>query len=188
MSKMFLALGLLALPSAVLAQSSSGSFKSETSVPITCKVVSAQNVNFGVYDPFSASDLIQMPFASVQCTSTKIKPQETFFKIKYSEGLHADSTSTCDNPKRRLRSKDDGNYLNYRIGSYDGSKSFGCGSESTETSIVNTFSNFHSKVDEWWNRPNNQKVTNISPFAVVPAGQNAAIGSYEDTITILIEF
>lgn len=147
-------------------------FNVTANVPASCKVT-ATDINFGAYDPVNANSTTALPSTggvSVSC----VKGTEAV--VSLDEGQNAGGGSTCTAPVRRM-TDGSGNFLGYTI-TQDSSNAnvWGC------TSGTNT-QGFTS--------------TSLAPaagnglyttYGLIPAGQDVAVGSYSDVVTVSVAF
>jgi spore coat protein U-like protein len=151
---------LLALAaSGILAATSSTTFQVTATVLSSCSV-SATNLAFGTYDPLAAAPTDGNSTVTVQCT----------LQAPFNIGLNAGVGSGATVATRVMTSG--ANTLNYSL--YQNA----------------------ARTTVWGNTPATDTVADTGtgiavPFTVygrIPNGQNAAPGSYADTITVTVNF
>lgn len=175
MKKMFLksltASGLVAgalLSSSAGAADATGSFEATTSVTGSCVLVT-DNVTFGVYDAVDAKEKQVLGNVGVRCTDGVLA------YVLLDQGLSADASSTCSAPKRRMKTPD-GKLLAYELYIEEklpwSDKQWGCANDSWGVVYSMTSLEFF----------------NIPVGGLIPAGQNAQIGVYTDTVGVTVRF
>lgn len=175
MKKMFLksltASGLVVgalLSSSAWAADATGSFEATASVTGSCVLVT-ENVTFGVYDAVEAKEKTVQGNIGVRCTDGVLA------YVLLDQGQSADASSTCSAPKRRMKTQE-GQFLAYEL--YIEEKlpwfdqQWGCANDSWGVVYSTTSLEFF----------------NIPVGGVIPAGQNAQIGVYTDTVGVTVQF
>lgn len=170
------------------AGTASETFTANADVQRECKLL-ITNPNVTLYvDALSATDTSNMTLVGVFCTMASKAVDSTPIRIRYTQGINANTGSTCDAPLRRMKS-DDESYLNYRLVSQNSPLfSLGCGNN------VDTLSEGHIGTGVQFQdfapgmSTQHSRVYTGMVQAVVPAGQNLNINTYTDTITVDVEF
>lgn len=185
MKHTLIAFATLMFSTSAFAATTPGSFDVNTDVKGSCVLVSADNIDFGTYDPAGGSNFdIRHGSISVRCTAGT-----TNVSIALDQGANPGPGSSCDLPARRLKSSN-GQYLRYFIGSDD---------------YVTTTDFLHSTVKNNWGCTSTGEYATSSTKTIesfssslepvvlpVPAkiylGQDVGIGSYSDTIGVTVTF
>lgn len=166
-----LALGLVlsAAAGAASAAQVNGNFQVTATVSGSCVISGANDINFGTYDPTGAqgtSALDAQGSIAVRCTAGS-----TNVKVALDQGMNADAGSTNETPLRRMVSGS--NYLSYQL-YQDSGRATVWGDGSAEL-VIPSFASSITPVT-------------LDTHGRIPAGQNAAIGSYSDTVGVTVTF
>jgi len=144
------------------AATASANFDVTANVVTTCRIEAGNTLGFGSYDPTSDTDATGTTTIRVRCTNGTSAP------IALDDGLNG-AGGNCE-----TRAMSDGsNTLGY--GLY---RSAGTGSPWGCTAGTNTYT--YTATNAAWNT--------ITVHGVIPAGQNAPVGNYTDTVTATITF
>jgi spore coat protein U-like protein len=144
------------------AQSASDSFDVTANVVTTCRIEAPNDLDFGAYDPTTDTAATGTTTIRVRCTNGTSAP------IALDDGLNGGGG---DCTTRAM--SDGGNALGYGLYQTTGTGTpWGC-AEGTNT-YTYTASN------AGWN--------DLTVHGVVPAGQNAPVGNYSDTVTATVTF
>lgn len=162
-----LALGVLALASAapVSAASSTSQFSPLVNIFSSCRISQADNMAFGAYSPLAPAAKEITGTLTMRCTPG------TTAVYTVSQGQNAGTGSTCANPVRNMRS-DSGSTLGYAIKFPSTGRPVVCSNSANQTSFFGILS-FEKTV---------------SFKGELPAGQNAQVGNYSDTVTVVVSF
>ena len=165
-------LGTSALHAQAATQSSSVTVT--TTVAQSCQIVSTTNLNFGVYTPAGVNDYT--PLDATNTVQVRCVAQSSGVQLAFDQGQHADASSTCDAPLRRMLGTT-GDYLNYHIFA-DAARTipYGC------SAGVNT-KNFNSS--EFTSAANPVTVTQ---YGRIPAGQDPFKTTYSDVVGVTVSF
>ena len=168
---------LLALCASLAAGSAfAGPSPQQTSFQVTANVassctVSATTLAFGQYDPADANAAAPLDASgtvSVRCTrgtATAVAALD--------QGSNPATGSSCANP---LRQMDGGAALRLRYDIYqDAGRAAPWGCDATNTQAIPTFTTSLTPVQ-------------LTTYGRIPAGQDAAIGSYTDTVQVSVTF
>lgn len=172
-SRLFLTLSCLAASSAAFAGASpqTATFQVTANVASSC-IVNATDIAFGAYDPADANATAPLDATgtvSVRCTrgtSTAV--------AALNQGANPTSDSTCASPSRQMNG---GGTERLRYDIYrDASRAevWGC----DPTSNVQPIPTFTSSLIP----------VTLTTYGRIPAGQDAAIGSYTDTVQVSVTF
>jgi spore coat protein U-like protein len=158
-----IALATLLVSGAAAAATATGNFTVNATVVSSCRVSNTSNINFGNYDPTAAGDVDASGSVSVRCT------RGTAYNVALDQGGNPAGGSTAALPLRQMANGV--NRLRYDIYSDSG------------------------RTTAWGNGAGNPAGTAASNAAIVlttygrlPAGQDAAIGSYTDTVNVTVTF
>lgn len=169
MRSSLLALALVAVAGSASAATSTGSFDVNATVGGSCVVASADTIAFGSYDPtnlHASANLDAQGKVAVRCTAGSSN-----VKVALDQGANADAASTASAPARRMKSGS--NFISYGIYS-DTGRAAAWGAGASEQNIA-SFSSSLEPVE-------------LTTYGRIPAGQNAAIGSYADTVGVTVTF
>ena len=161
-------IALLALAGAVFAGNAfaattvTNSFQVKATVVPACVVSQATVMNFGNYDPLSATAATTTSTVGVRCT------KGTNYSVALNEGVNF-SAAGCDTPLRRMT--DGTNFLTYAITSTSGGSAWGCNAASQFVAAA----------------ASNAEKT-FTAYGVIPAGQDVPAGSFVDTVTVSVTF
>lgn len=145
-----------------VAATASDSFQVTANVATTCRIQAGADLAFGPYDPTSDTAATGTTTIKVRCTNGTAAP------IALNGGLNG-TASNCE-----TRAMSDGtNALAY--GLY---QSAGTGTPWGCSEGVNTYT--YTASNAGWN--------DVTVHGVIPAGQNAPVGTYADTVTATITF
>ena len=166
-----LAVAMFAAASSASAAEATGSFQVSAQVQGSCVVASADAIDFGSYDPtatHASAPLDAQGKVSVRCTSGS-----TNVKVALDEGSNANTGSTCAAPARRIKSAADG-FVSYEIySSAARNQVWACDAANEQT--IASFSSSLVPVD-------------LTTYGRIAGGQNAAIGTYTDTVGVKVTF
>lgn len=171
-SRLFLTLSCLAASSAAFAGASpqTATFQVTANVASSC-TVSATDLAFGAYDPADANATAARDATGtvrVRCTrgtSTAVAALD--------QGANPATGSTCASP---LRQMSDGGTLRLRYDIYqDAGRATVWGCDPTNGLSIPTFTSSLTPVT-------------LTTYGRIPAGQDAAIGSYTDTVQVSVTF
>lgn len=166
-----LALAMFGAASSASAATATGSFQVSAQVNGSCVVTSADAIAFGSYDPTSthaSTALDAQGKVSVRCTSGS-----TGVSVALDQGSNAKTSSTCAAPSRQIKSAA-GNLVSYEVYSTAArDKVWAC--DAANAVSLPLFSSSLTPVD-------------LTTYGRIPAGQNAAIGTYTDTIGVTVSF
>ena len=162
-----LALGLLALASAApaSAESSTSQFSPLVNIFSSCRINQAQNMAFGAYNPLEPAAKEITSSLTLRCTPG------TTAVYTVSQGQNPGTGSTCANPVRNMRTSS-GSTLGYAIKFPSTGRAVVCSNSANQTSYFGLLS-FEQTV---------------SFRGELAAGQNAQVGSYSDTVTVVVSF
>jgi len=171
-TRLFLALCGTAFAGSVFAGPSpqTANFQVTATVASSC-TVTASNIAFGAYDPADANATAArdaVGSVDVRCTrgtSTAV--------AALNQGLNPATGSTCANPLRQM-SGGGTERLRYNI-YQDAARNTTWGCDASNSRAIPTFTTSLTPV---------QLVT----YGRIPAGQDAAIGSYTDTVQVAVTF
>lgn len=145
-------------------------FQVTANVASSC-TVSATNIAFGAYDPADANATAPRDAngsVSVRCTrgtSTAV--------AALNQGANPATGSTCASPLRQMTG---GATLRLRYDIYqDAGRATAWGCDATNSQAVPTFTSSLTPVT-------------LTTYGRIPAGQDAAIGSYTDTVQVSVTF
>lgn len=162
------------------------SFGVSASVPVSCKILEAPDINVGEYDTNAVAEKEVTFIMRMQCTLAQGSNPMPTVAVSISQGMNAAPGSTCDNPLRRMKSAD-GQYLNYRIDGYSSGRGFGCGvgyQNPQDAPAGISFSRVYA-----FNSPSfSNGVLAFMNAVRVPAGQDVGKGVYTDTLTVTLDF
>ena len=167
-----LALAMFGAASTASAATAPGTFQVSAQVNGSCVVTSADAIDFGSYDPTAAhasTALDAQGKVSVRCTSGS-----TGVSVALDQGTNAKAGSTCAAPSRQIKSAA-GDLVSYEVYSTSGrDQVWACDSAANAVSLP-VFTSSLVPVD-------------LTTYGRIPAGQNAAIGTYSDTIGVTVSF
>lgn len=145
-------------------------FQVTANVAASC-TVSATNIAFGAYDPADANatnPLDANGSVSVRCTRGTSTALATL-----SQGANSATGSTCANPLRQMTG---GGTLRLRYDLYqEAGRTVVWGCDATNDLPIPTFTSSLTPVV-------------LTTYGRIPAGQDAAIGSYTDTVQVSVTF
>jgi spore coat protein U-like protein len=145
------------------------SFDVTASVQKSCRIVSTTDIAFGTYDPadihFSTA-LDADGALSVRCVKGVVAD------VALDQGLNPDAGSTCVSP---LRQMSDGGAEVLRYDVYQ---------DSARTSVWGC----DATTDQSFTAASSNTSTTLTTYGRVPAGQDVAVGSYIDTVTVTVTF
>lgn len=152
----------LGLAADAAAATASDSFDVTANVVTTCRIAAGADLAFGAYDPTTDTAAAGTTTIDVRCTNGTSAP------IALDDGLNGGG-GNCE-----TRAMSDGtDTLDY--GLY---QSAGTGTPWGCTTGTNTYT--YTATNAGWNT--------ITVHGVIPAGQNAPVGNYTDTVTATITF
>lgn len=162
-----LSLALLAVGAAspAMAASSTTQFSPQVNIFSSCRISQAQDLAFGTYNPLAPAAKETTTTMTLRCTPG------TTAVYTLSQGLNAGTGSTCANPIRNLRSGA-GKTLGYAIKFTDTGRSVVCTKSANQSPYFGIFSFERS----------------FTFRGELPAGQDAQVGTYADTVTISVTF
>jgi len=166
-----LSVALVAAAGSASAVTAQGSFQVSAEVSGSCVVASADAINFGSYDPTSthaSAALDAQGKVSVRCTAGSSN-----VKVALDQGSNANASSTCAAPARRVTSAA-GGFVSYEIYSNTGHDKVWACDAANEQNIA-SFASSLTPVD-------------LVTYGRIPGGQNAAIGTYSDTVGVTVTF
>lgn len=152
----------LGLAADAAAQSASDSFDVTANVVTTCRIQAGADLAFGAYDPTTDTDATGSTAIEVRCTNGTSAP------IALNDGLNG-AGGDCETRAMAAGA----NTLAY--GLY---QSAGTGTPWGCTTGTNTYT--YTAANAGWNT--------ITVHGVIPAGQDAPVGDYTDTVTATISF
>lgn len=164
-----LALGLALATGSASAATVSGTFDVSATVGGSCVIAAADNINFGTYDPtnvHATADLDAAGRIAVRCTAGS-----TNVRVALDQGLNAASGSTEEVPLRQMASGED--VISYGI-FQDAGRSQVWGGGTAQV----TMGEFVSSLVP----------VELTTYGRIPGGQNAAIGTYSDTVSVTVTF
>ena len=148
----------------------SANFQVTANVASSC-TVSATNIAFGAYDPADVNATTPRDASgtvSVRCTrgtSTAV--------ASLTQGANAAAGSTCASPLRQMNG---GGTLRLRYDIYqDAGRATVWGCDATTVQAIPTFTSSLTPAT-------------LTTYGRIPAGQDAAIGSYTDTVQVSVTF
>lgn len=171
-ARLFLALSCLVATGSAFAGASpqNANFQVTANVAASC-TVSATNIAFGAYDPADANATAPRDAngsVTVRCTrgtSTAV--------AALNQGANPATGSTCASPLRQMNG---GSTLRLRYDLYqDAGRATVWGCDATNDQPIPTFTSSVTPVT-------------LTTFGRIPAGQDAAIGSYTDTVQVSVTF
>lgn len=145
-----------------------GSFNVTATVANSCLVTSTSNIAFGAYDPAdtnATANLDAQGSVNVRCT------RGTVANVALGQGNNAAAGSTCIGPLRQMAAGVE--RLRYDV--YQNAPrttTWGC-----DTTNDQTFTSTSSILP-----------TTLTTYGRIPAGQNVAAGSFNDTVTVTVTF
>ncbi|GAP66686.1 putative spore coat protein, late developmental [Mizugakiibacter sediminis] len=147
----------------------SATFNVTATVINSCKVVAANNIGFGNYDPAGANNTTPLDASgSVQVRCTK----NTNAAVTLNQGANPATGSTCASPSRQMT--DGGsNRLGYAIYK-DAARSQPWGCDATNQASF-TSTGIASPIT-------------LTTYGRVAAGQDVPAGSYTDTVSVTVTF
>lgn len=167
-------LGLLGLASAslVLAGPSPqvGTFSVSATVAKSCNITSTGNVAFGAYDPNDthlSTPLDATGGVTVRCT------KGVAYAVALDQGATAAAGSSADAPLRQMT---DGGTERIRYDLYSDASHTTVWGGTAASDVNNTETTGPSSPDT------------LTVYGRIPAGQNAAEGSYTDTVNVTVTF
>lgn len=165
-----MALPLMMLPLAfgLQAGQTRSYFYVQTQVVSNC-VVSANPLVFGQYD--ATGEQLNQDLQTSGRITVKCAKGTTSVRVMLDNGENAYQDSNCQNPARRMKSKDD-HFLAYQVYQGDQESTWGCDSQGV---VVNSFQSSLTPVI-------------LTPYAKAIQKQNAPIGSYVDTLRVNVNF
>lgn len=159
-------------------------------VPFSCKMVTPPNlVDVGIYSPTHDEQAAVRYMFEFQCTYStgEVGPIAT---VRLSEGLHAAPGSSCEAPRRRMRSEN-GEYLEYHVRL--ATREFGCGAGTLDVPFslpegmaftpMMRFGN-----DYYTDNPANLGQRQVGGRVIIPPHQDVGIGTYTDTMLLTVDF
>lgn len=167
-------LGLLGLVSAGLALAGpspqTGSFGVTATVAKSCNITSTGNVAFGAYDPSDthlSTPLDATGSITVRCT------KGVAYAVALDQGASSAAGSTAAAPLRQMT---DGGTERIRYDLYSDAPRTTVWGGTAATDVNNTETTGPSSPDT------------LTVYGRIPAGQNAAEGSYSDTVNVTVTF
>jgi spore coat protein U-like protein len=143
------------------AATDSASFDVTANVVTTCRIEAGNTLAFGPYDPTTVADATGSTTIRVRCTNGTSAP------IALNDGLYGNG-GTCEDRAMANGSE----RLAYELHQdASGANSWGCGAGNTYN---------YTATSAGWNT--------ITVHGVIPAGQDALVGNYSDTVTATITF
>lgn len=179
-NSLVVAFGLLlgSLAATASAVDTTSAFQSSASVPASCVVTTSatkHSLQFGAYDPVVAHATTGAQTRTGWVTiDVACNRQSALLKLKIGEGLNPSPGSTCETPLRNMVSGTGGRlpyFLYVASGPNPSAVALGCG----ET-------NYRSLSFETVNK------TSLSIAGRIPAGVDAPVGSYADTVIASLVF
>ncbi|KGQ19332.1 Spore coat protein U [Lysobacter dokdonensis DS-58] len=156
--------GVLFASSAQAATAPAASLPVTANVAATCVVTSTTAVAFGAYDPLAATPLNGAGTISVRCT------KGTSADIALGVGANA-STASCTTLTRRMTNGTD--FLGYGLYSDTGrSTVWGC--DTTNDITRSSTSSITPAI--------------LNVYGQIPNGQDVGVGSYTDSVAIVVTF
>lgn len=165
-----LALGLALAAGSASAANTTGSFDVSATVGGSCVIAAADTIGFGTYDPTAAhasTNLDAQGKVAVRCTAGS-----SDVKVALDDGINADAGSTAGAPLRRMNSG--ANFISYGIFQDSGRANVWGADAATESNIA-SFASSLVPVE-------------LVTYGRIPGGQNAAIGTYADTVGVNVTF
>jgi spore coat protein U-like protein len=158
-------LGVMFAGTSSAATTVSGTLTVKANVAQTC-VVTGNTLDFGAYDPTSASPVTGSATVSVRCT------KNTVAAVALNQGAFATGTSSCASPARQMANGAE--RLGYALYSNAGlTLAWGCDAPTNDVDFTST-----STVT-----PNVMTV-----YGRIPAGQDVGFGNYQDTVSVDVTF
>jgi len=166
-----LSVALFAAAGSASAATATGSFQVSAEVTGSCVVAAADAIAFGSYDPTSthaSAALDAQGKVSVRCTAGSSN-----VKVALDQGSNAAGASTCAAPARQVKSAA-GGLVSYGIFSNSAhDQAWACDAANEQT--IASFASSLTPVD-------------LVTYGRIPGGQNAAIGTYSDTVGVTVTF
>lgn len=162
-----LSVALLAMGAAspVFAASSTSQFSPQVNIFSSCRIAQAPNLAFGAYNPLAPALKEVSNTLTIRCTPG------TTAVYSLSQGLNAGTGSTCAAPVRNMRSSGGGT-LAYAIKFPSTGRPVVCANSANQTHYFGLLS-FEQT---------------ISFRGELPPGQNTPVGTYADTVTVVVSF
>lgn len=139
-----------------------------SNVVSSCFLSNVRDISFGNYDPVGAN--ATTPITARNGASRVTCTAGTTAFIQVDQGQHAEADSTCDAPHRNMINTK-GDKLSYELKQNNNTTLYGC---STSTQVKFTSSG--------------SAPFGIGAYGTLPAGQNAPVGTYADTVTFRVLF
>ena len=158
-------LGVMFAGTASAATTVSGNLVVKANVAPAC-VVTGNTLDFGAYDPTSATAVTNSATVSVRCT------KNTAYAVALSQGANPTAGSTCAAPARQMANGSERlGYALYTTAAR--SLAWGCDAPTNDQDFTST-----SSVT-----PNV-----LTVYGTVPAGQDVGFGNYQDTVSVDVTF
>lgn len=164
MIRTLLCSALLLAGTGVAADASAAVFDVTATVVTACLIDAGNTLAFGNYDPTIDTAKTGTTTIRARCTNG------TIAQIALNQGGNVATGSTCTVPLRQMASGTE--RLSYHLNQTGTGTPWGC--------TVGTNTRTHTAPNASWNT--------LTVFGVIPAGQNALIGAYTDTVTASITF
>lgn len=168
-SIVFLLAAGVAIPALAGPSPQTGNFDVTATVAASCNVVSTTDIAFGTYDPADvnfSTPLDGTGSITIRCVRGVVA------NVALDQGLFAGAGSTCVAPLRRM--SDGGTErLSYDI---------------YQNAARTTVWGCDATNDQTFTAASPSTPTVLTTYGRVPAGQDVAVGSYEDTVTVTVTF
>lgn len=166
-----LTLGLSLVAGSASAATATGSFDVSATVNGSCVVASASAISFGSYDPTATHSTASLDVdgtVAVRCTAGSAN-----VRVSLDQGANALSSSSAAAPARSMVDADGGSIA---YGIYkDAARTEAWGATGAADNVIPSFASSLVPVE-------------LTTYARIPGGQNAAIGTYTDTVGVTVTF
>ena len=173
-TRLFIALCGVAFAGSAFAGPSpqSANFQVTATVAASC-TVSATDIAFGTYDAVDAGANATTPLDAAGGVNVRCTRGTSTAVAALDQGANPAAGSTCANPLRQMNG---GGAERLRYDIYqDGARNTPWGCDAANTQAIPTFTSSLTPVS-------------LTTYGRIPAGQDAAIGSYTDTVQVEVTF